>query len=83
MYHGIIWPGESDVPPTGETGDAFINFWSPVMEDGVISFVRPQACTVRKVVHDVPYKRFIPGVNYDDEKDLLMDVDLEKNMEEE
>lgn len=77
MYHGIIWPGEGDTPSEGETGDAYVNFWNPTMKDGVIDFIRPQACDVRKVIHDVPFKKFMPDVNCNTKEDYLMDVDLE------
>ncbi len=77
MYHGITWPGEGDAPCEDDKGDAYINFWNPVMKDGVIEFIRPQACEVRKVIHDVSCKKFMPDVNYNMDEDNLMDVDLE------
>jgi CRISPR-associated protein Cas5d len=57
MFHGFDYPDE-----TGEN-KLSTRFWRPTMADGVIRFIRPEECTVRKFVHDMEPKRFDAGKN--------------------
>ncbi len=55
MFHGFDYPDE--------TGDDHLvaRFWFPVMENGVVSFPRPESCTIRKVIREYPKKDVILG----------------------
>jgi len=55
MFHGFDYPDE-----TGENS-LQARFWKPVMENGCIQFVRPQDCTVRKLVRPMTPKKFGNG----------------------
>lgn len=57
MFHGFDYPDE-----TG-TNKLVTRFWKPTMLDGVIRFVRPEECTIRKFVHDMMPKPFGIGKN--------------------
>ena len=46
MYHGITYPDEAYSEET--KGRKTINFWSPVMRNGIIKFVRPEECPFHK-----------------------------------
>ena len=46
MLHGFDYPDE-----TG-TDELWTRFWRPKMEKGVIEFIRPDDCTIRKFVHE-------------------------------
>ncbi len=59
MYHGIIYPDESP-----ERKCMTINFWSPRMDDGIIRFIRPQDCTLRKTVKRENTREFRNGINF-------------------
>lgn len=47
MFHGFDYPDETGV------NELHSRFWRPLMVDGVISFPRPEACTVRKFVREM------------------------------
>jgi CRISPR-associated protein Cas5d len=49
MFHGFDYPDEIG----GNT--LYSRFWRPVMSDGIVTFLRPEDCTVRKRV-----RRMIP-----------------------
>jgi len=57
MFHGFDYPDE-----TGEK-KLYTRFWRPTMVDGVIRFIRPEECTVRKFVHEMESKQFDAGKN--------------------
>lgn len=57
MFHGFDYPDE-----TGD-GKLHARFWRPTMVDGVISFPRPEDCTVRKFVRDMTAKTFTKESN--------------------
>jgi CRISPR-associated protein Cas5d len=63
MFHGFDYPDE--------TGDNNLQarFWRPTMTNGCIHFVRPEACSVRKLVRPMTPKKF--------GKDTLRDVKQE------
>ena len=52
MFHGFDYPDE--------TGDSKLHarFWRPTMNNGVISFARPEECTVKRYVRDMTVKPF-------------------------
>ena len=56
MYHGITYADEAYDEAT--TGKMTARFWRPVMENGVITFVRPETCPHHKVLRDMEIKPF-------------------------
>ena len=44
MFHGFDYPDE------GKPGEFWARFWEPKMDKGVIQFIHPQECKVRKFV---------------------------------
>lgn len=57
MFHGFDYPDE-----TGQHKLA-TRFWKSTMVDGVIRFIRPEECPIRKVVHEMTPKVFNMGGN--------------------
>lgn len=55
MFHGFDYPDE-----TGEN-NLQARCWRPTMTNGRIHFVRPEACTVRKLVRPMTPKKFGKG----------------------
>jgi len=59
MFHGFDYPDETG--KTDENGKPDENgeyrlhsrFWKPVMQKGVITFIRPEECTMRKFVREM------------------------------
>ncbi|GAP23037.1 type I-C CRISPR-associated protein Cas5c [Leptolinea tardivitalis] len=44
MFHGFDYPDE-----TGK-GELQARFWRPTMQDGVIQFIKPEDCSIRRVI---------------------------------
>jgi len=47
MFHGFDYPDETGV------NELHSRFWKPVMLDGVITFPKPEECTIRKFVREM------------------------------
>jgi len=58
MFHGFDYPDE-----TGEN-KLHTRFWMPTMVDGVIRFLRPENCKVRKYVREMCVKKFDQNRNF-------------------
>lgn len=56
MYHGITYADESYSEDT--KGKMTARFWYPVMRKGVITFPRPEECTLTKYIRDMESKPF-------------------------
>ena len=56
MYHGITYADEAYSPETA--GKMTVNLWYPVMKKGIVHFLRPEACPLKKTVADMPVKPF-------------------------
>lgn len=56
MYHGITYADEAYSPETADSMTA--RFWYPVMENGVIHFLRPEECPLHKHLRKMDIKRF-------------------------
>ena len=56
MYHGITYADEAYSSATA--GHMTANFWYPVMENGVITFPKPQDCPLHKVLRPMDMKKF-------------------------
>jgi len=47
MFHGFDYPDETGI------NELYSRFWNPVVRNGVVEFVRPEECTVRKFVREM------------------------------
>ena len=56
MYHGITYADESYSPETRDAMTA--RFWYPAMKQGIITFPRPEECTIHKHPRKMPMKSF-------------------------
>ena len=56
MLHGITYADEAERKE--ERGQMTARFWNAKMENGVISFIRPEECTVRKILRSMPMRKF-------------------------
>lgn len=56
MYHGITYPDEAYNDET--KSKLTVNLWRPKMEQGVITFLRPEECPYHKPLHDMEMKIF-------------------------
>ncbi len=61
MYHGITYPDEAYSAETKNKMTA--NFWYPVMEKGVITFLRPEECPLHKPLREMEQKPFGQALN--------------------
>ena len=59
MVHGITYPDEAWSPET--QGRMTVNFWRPVMKNGVIEFPKPSQCPIHKPLHEMEMKSFGDG----------------------
>lgn len=58
MYHGITYPDESG------KNEMEIRLWKPEMNNGIITFIKPQNCKIRRTVKKQKSKTFTIGYNY-------------------
>jgi CRISPR-associated protein Cas5d len=58
MFHGFDYPDE-----TGEN-ELRARFWRPVMRRGIVQFLRPEECEIRKYIRPMQAKRFTVNSNY-------------------
>ncbi len=56
MYHGITYADEAVLPEDSEK--MTVRLWSPIMKDGVIDFVRPEECEIKRHIRDMSIKAF-------------------------
>lgn len=56
MYHGITYADEAYSEET--KGKMTVNFWHPVMKNGVITFPKPQDCPHHKTIREMEMKQF-------------------------
>ena len=61
MYHGITYADEAYSEETKNR--MTVNFWCPVMKNGVITFPKPQNCPLHKTLGNMEMKKF--GEEYD------------------
>ncbi len=56
MFHSFTYP---DGAACGEEkGCLTAKFWAPIMKDGVVRFIRPEECTIKRKLFDMPMKEF-------------------------
>jgi CRISPR-associated protein Cas5d len=58
MLHGFDYPDETGVEILSS------RFWRPVMHRGIIEFIRPEQCSIRKEVRPMKKKIFTPRRNF-------------------
>ena len=56
MYHGITYADEAEL--SDDMGKMTVRLWSPVMKDGVIDFIRPEECELKRHIKEMPIKIF-------------------------
>lgn len=56
MYHGITYADEAK--SNEEKEKMTVRFWRPIMKHGVIDFIRPEDCTIRKIIKPMKAKVF-------------------------
>ena len=56
MYHGITYADEA--VNDDDKGMLTVRLWYPVMENGVIDFIRPEECTLKRHIRKMPVKPF-------------------------
>ena len=56
QFHGMTYADEAYSSQT--QGKMTARFWTPVMKQGVIDFIRPEDCTMTKVIREMPMKPF-------------------------
>lgn len=61
MYHGITYADEAYSEAT--KGYMTVNFWTPVMKNGIITFPKPQDCSLSKPIREMEMKQF--GESFD------------------
>lgn len=59
MFHGLTYPDYATRDE--EKGKLTARFWYPVMKKGVVEFIRPEECTIRRELRDMSRKEFGPG----------------------
>lgn len=56
MYHGITYADEAE--NADDKGQMTVRFWQPEMKNGIIDFIEPKACTVKRHIHEMEIKPF-------------------------
>lgn len=56
MYHGITYADEAENPE--DKGKMTVRFWQPIMVNGVIDFIEPKDCTIKRHIKDMEIKPF-------------------------
>ncbi len=73
MYHGITYADEAYSKET--EGKMSVRFWHPMMENGIITFPRPEDCTIVKPLRDMDIKVF--GTEQGNFSELNQDEEVE------
>ncbi|MGN0683115.1 MAG: type I-C CRISPR-associated protein Cas5, partial [Oscillospiraceae bacterium] len=72
MYHGITYADEAE--NEDDKGQMTVRFWQPQMKNGVIDFIQPKDCTVKRHIHGMDIKPF--GKEYENFCPIDEDVTL-------
>lgn len=59
-YHGITYSDESELPE--DKGKMTVRFWYPKMIDGIVNFIPPRECSIKRHIKEMPIKPF--GMEY-------------------
>lgn len=60
QYHGITYADEAALDE--DKGYMTVRFWNPVMKKGVVKFIRPEKCQIKRHIHKMGIKAF--GIQY-------------------
>lgn len=72
MYHGITYADEAE--NEDDKGQMTVRFWQPEMKNGIIDFIQPKDCTVKRHIHGMDIKPF--GKEYENFCPIDEDVTL-------
>ncbi len=61
MLHGITYCDEAVCDE--DKGKMTVRLWQPVMKNGVIDFIRPEECTIKRHIKEMPMKKFGKELN--------------------
>ena len=61
MLHGITYADEAICEE--DKGKMTVRLWSPVMENGVINFIRPEECNIKRHIKEMAIKPFGKELN--------------------
>lgn len=56
MYHGITYADEAELDE--DKGMMTVRFWNPTMIDGVINFIKPSKCVIKRHIKKMSIKLF-------------------------
>lgn len=56
MYHGITYADEAE--NHDDKGQMTVRFWQPEMKNGIIDFIQPKDCTIKRHIHEMDIKPF-------------------------
>lgn len=56
MYHGITYADEAE--NDDDKGQMTVRFWQPEMKKGIIDFIEPKDCTIKRHIHEMDIKPF-------------------------
>lgn len=56
QYHGITYADEATLDE--DKGYMTVRFWKPVMKKGVVKFIRPEECQIKRHIHKMDIKPF-------------------------
>lgn len=56
MYHGITYADEASL--LEDNGKMTVRLWHPIMKDGIIDFIRPEECNIKRHISDMSVKAF-------------------------
>ena len=62
MYHGITYADEAKL--SEDKGKMTVRLWNPIMENGVIEFIKPEECEMKRHIKDMPIKIFNNEENF-------------------
>lgn len=62
MVHGMTYPDEA--VREEEKGKLTVRLWNAQMRDGIIHFLRPEECEIRRILREACQKSFISGKNF-------------------
>lgn len=61
MLHGITYADEAVCED--DKGHMTVRLWQPVMKNGIINFIRPEKCTIKNQIKEMPIKPFGQELN--------------------
>lgn len=75
MFHSFSYPDEN-----GQQ-QLLARLWQPVMENGVITFIRPEDCTITRIIKSQPLKQFTLDKNCQSCGELANELGFKEEMQ--